>query len=112
MPCAVRMGDATSHIPNPTPVPVPVGTGAVTGPPLAVNVLIGGQPAAVAGSLCTCAMPFPGPPAPPPPPMPLLSFPIPGKTVLIGGMPAAQTGDKLMCGASVVGGCPTVRIGG
>ncbi|WKK24346.1 PAAR domain-containing protein [Streptomyces olivoreticuli] len=109
MPAAVRVGDATSHIPNPTPVPVPAGTGAVTGPPMAADVLIGGRPAAVTGALSSCA--FPGH-VPPLPPMPLVVLPMPGKTVLIGGQPAAVTGAKLPCGAAVVGGCPTVMIGG
>ncbi|MFE0104595.1 PAAR domain-containing protein [Streptomyces sp. NPDC059009] len=109
MPAAVRIGDATSHVPNPTPAPVPAGTGAVTGPPFAATVLIGGQPAAVGGALAACA--FPGH-IPPLPPMPLISVPRPGKTVLIAGQPAAVMGDKLPCGAAVVGGCPTVTIGG
>lgn len=112
MPAAVRIGDATSHVPNPGQVPVPVGTGAVTGPPMAASVLIGGQPAAVAGSLCTCAIPFPAPPAPPPPLMPLITVPLPDKTVFINSLPAATTGATMLCGASVVGGCPTVEIGG
>ncbi|MEC4017977.1 PAAR domain-containing protein [Streptomyces sp. H27-D2] len=109
MPPAARIGDATSHIPNPTPVPVPVGTGTITGPPPAPTVLINKQPAAVAASLATCV--FPGH-IPPLPPMPLITIPVPGKTVLINGMPAARMGDKLPCGAAVVGGSPTVRIGG
>lgn len=112
MPSAVRVGDATSHIPNPSPVPLPAGTGTVTGPPMAANVLIGGQPAAVGTALCACLDPLHAPPAPPMPPMPLISVPIPGKTVLINNMTAAVQGDKLPCGASVVGGCPTVKIGG
>ncbi|MFD3944872.1 PAAR domain-containing protein [Streptomyces sp. NPDC058579] len=109
MPAAARIGDATSHIPNPSPLPARAGTGAVTGPPLATTVLIGGQPAAVGGSLATCA--FPGH-VPPLPPMPLVAMPLPGKTVLIGGQPAAVMGDKLPCGATVVGGYATVKIGG
>lgn len=110
MPAAVRMGDATSHIPNPSALPIPAGTGTVTGPPIATNVLIAGQPAAVAGALCTCSVPFPAPPSPPPPPMPLI--PASATRVLIAGMPAATMGDQLMCGATVVGGCPTVKLGG
>lgn len=109
MPPAARIGDATSHLPNPTPVPVPVGTGVITGPPLIPNVLICGQPAAVAGSLATCLLPAHVPPLPP---MPLITLPVPGGAVLIGGMPAAKLGARLPCGAEVVGGAPTVHIGG
>ncbi|MCL6302589.1 PAAR domain-containing protein [Streptomyces kronopolitis] len=109
MPPAARIGDATSHVPNPTQMPLPVGTGAIIGPPLVASVLIAGQPAAVAASLATCAFPAHIPPLPP---MPLIPAPTPGKTVLIGGMPAARLGDKLACGAAVVGGAPTVHIGG
>ena len=33
-------------------------------------------------------------------------------TVLIGNMPAARTGDSTAHGGVIVGGCPTVLIGG
>ncbi|MGW5119671.1 PAAR domain-containing protein [Streptomyces noursei] len=113
MPAAIRIGDFTSHIPNPSPVPQPAGTGEVTGPPMASNVLIGGAPAAVGTALCACADPFHVPPGPLVPPInPLITLPLPGKTVLINNMPAAMKGDNLSCGATVVGGCPTVKIGG
>ena len=70
------------------------------GPVLAgnVTVLIGGQPAATLGSLCTCAGP----------PDTILqgSF-----SVLIGGQPAARMGDLTAHGGVIIGGCPTVLIG-
>jgi uncharacterized Zn-binding protein involved in type VI secretion len=33
-------------------------------------------------------------------------------TVTIGGMPAARAGDLTAHGGTIVGGCPTVMIGG
>ncbi|MFJ6054578.1 PAAR domain-containing protein [Streptomyces sp. NPDC092307] len=97
MPPAARIGDPTSH---------GAAAGAVTGPPLAADVLIGGRPAAVAGSLATClGLPH----VPPIPPVPVVA----ARTVLIGGLPAATAGDSIACGGgTVVGGCPTVLIGG
>jgi uncharacterized Zn-binding protein involved in type VI secretion len=49
------------------------------------------------------------PPAGPHPPTPIAkgSF-----TVLIGGRPAARMGDLAGCGAPILGGFPTVLIGG
>jgi uncharacterized Zn-binding protein involved in type VI secretion len=69
------------------------------------TVLIGGQPAAVAGDLHACS--FPGTPQHPPTPIAKGST-----TVLIGGRPAARMGDLAGCGAPIVGGLPTVQIGG
>lgn len=79
--------------------------GVVTGPPMAATVVIGGQPAAVAGSLATCAGPVHIPPIPP---VPVVAV----RKVLIGGKPAAATGDMVACGGVIVAGCPTVVIGG
>jgi uncharacterized Zn-binding protein involved in type VI secretion len=33
-------------------------------------------------------------------------------TVMIGGMPAARMGDSTVHGGTIIGGCPTVLIGG
>jgi uncharacterized Zn-binding protein involved in type VI secretion len=93
MPPAARVGDPTGH------------PGTVTGPG-AVNVLIGGSPAAHVGDLHTCAMP---PLAGPHPPTP---FPMGSTTVLVGGTPALRMGDMSGCGAPIVMGAPTVLIGG
>ncbi len=62
-------------------------------------VLIGGMPAAVTGSLCSCA----GPPD---------SIIAGSATVLIGGKPAARQGDSTVHGGIIVMGLPTVLIGG
>jgi uncharacterized Zn-binding protein involved in type VI secretion len=71
-----------------------------------MNVLIGGQPAAVAGTPHACS--FPG--TPPHPPSAIV--PPGSKTVMIGGSPAARVGDMSGCGAQISSGCPTVMIGG
>ncbi|MFB7631424.1 PAAR domain-containing protein [Streptomyces sp. NPDC056149] len=96
MPAAARIGDPTAH---------GAAAGVVTGPPMAANVLIGGQPAAVAGALATCLGPVHIPPIPP---VPVVAV----RKVLIGGMPAAAMGDTLGCGGMIVAGCPTVVISG
>jgi uncharacterized Zn-binding protein involved in type VI secretion len=69
-------------------------------PPGVPTVLIGGMPAAVMGTLATCA----GGPA----------TVIRGSaTVLIGGQPAARVGDQTAHGGAIVPpGCLTVMIGG
>ena len=90
---AARVGDPTAH------------PGVITGPGMP-NVLIGGQPAAVAGDTHTCSMP---PTAGPHPPTP---FPPGSATVLIGGRPALRMGDTSGCGAPIVAGMFTVLIGG
>lgn len=102
MPPAARTGDPTDH-----------GGEIVTPPPEAAvqvaTVLIGGQPAAVVGSLHVCPlhaelgpanviMPNPGAAA--------------GRIVLIGGLPAARMGDQTSCGAQIVLGAVNVMIGG
>ncbi|GHE05156.1 PAAR domain-containing protein [Streptomyces alanosinicus] len=104
MPAAARTGDPTNH-----------GGVIATPPPGAAvrvaTVLIGGRPAAVVGSLHTCAVPphlalgpgnvvMPNPAA-------LGSGP-----VLIGGLPAARMRDQTTCGAMISGGDLTVQIGG
>jgi len=63
------------------------------------TVLIGGQPAARATDMCTCA----GPPD---------TIAKGSATVMIGGMPAARILDTTAHGGIVVTGCPTVLIGG
>jgi uncharacterized Zn-binding protein involved in type VI secretion len=97
MPFAARINDL--HV---CPMVNPGGsphTGGPVMPPGKVTVLIGGQPAATVGSLCTCA----GPPD---------SIVKGSATVLIGGQPAARMGDLTAHGGQIVGGCPTVLIGG
>lgn len=92
MPPAARVTDTTGH------------PGVISGPGMA-TVLIGSLPAAVFGDTHTCS--FPPPPAHPP------STIITGSaTVLIGGRPAARMGDTAACGAPILGGLPTVLIGG
>jgi uncharacterized Zn-binding protein involved in type VI secretion len=93
MPPAARVGDPTGH------------PGTIAGPGVA-NVLIGGQPAAVAGDMHTCAMPSPAGPHPPGP------FPMGSSTVQVGGRPALRVGDMSGCGAPIVMGMMTVLIGG
>lgn len=92
MSMAARVGDPTGH------------PGVIAGPGVAL-VLIGGQPAAVAGDTHTCSMP---PNAGPHPPTP---FPPGSSTVLIGGRPALRSGDTAGCGAPITVGMPTVLIG-
>lgn len=83
---------------TPAIVPIPHVGGPVLGPGMP-TVLIGGQPAAVMGDLCTCV----GPP----------DVIVKGSaTVLIGSKPAARMGDTTAHGGSIVAGCPTVLIGG
>lgn len=67
-------------------------------PPGAPTVLIGGSPAAIVGSLCTCA----GPPD---------SIAQGSQTVLINNMPAARVGDMTAHGGQITVGLPTVLIG-
>ncbi len=78
--------------------PVPHVGGPITGPGVP-TVLIGGMPAAVMGDMCVCV----GPPD---------TIVKGSATVLIGGKPAARMGDTMAHGGSIVGGCPTVMIGG
>lgn len=64
----------------------------------AVNVLIGGLPAARVSDLLVCVGP--------PDTIVMGSF-----TVLINGLPAARMGDLTAHGGVIVIGCPTVLIG-
>jgi uncharacterized Zn-binding protein involved in type VI secretion len=95
MPFAARITDM--HI-CPLTTPQPHVGGPITGPGVP-TVLIGGMPAAVVTDLCTCV----GPPD---------VIAKGSLTVLIGGMPAARQGDITAHGGSIVGGLPTVIIGG
>ncbi len=95
---AARVGDM--HVcPMVTPgtPPVPHVGGPVL-PPGGVTVLIGGQPAARMGDMCTCV----GPP----------DVIVKGSpTVLICGQPAARMGDNTAHGGVISTGLPTVLIG-
>ncbi len=66
-------------------------------PPGAPTVLIGGQPAARVGDMCTCA----GPPD---------AIAAGSAKVMIAGKPAARVGDKTAHGGVIVAGFPTVMI--
>ena len=68
-------------------------------PPGVPTVLIGKLPAATATNMCTCV----GPPD---------VIAKGSATVFIGKLPAARMGDLTAHGGVIVGGCPTVMIGG
>ena len=72
--------------------------GPILGPGMP-TVLIGGLPAAVVGHSCTCT----GPPH---------TAMMGSTTVLIGGKPALRMGDSTVHGGVIVGGFPSVMIGG
>ncbi len=92
MPAAARVSDLSTH------------GGTIIGPGVA-TVLIGGQPAAVAGDQHVCVLP-------PPAHLPTCSpFAVGSPTVLIGGKQALRVGDVCLCGASAAIGSPTVQIG-
>ena len=94
MPPAARVGDPTNHP-------------GIIGSPGVLSVLIGGQPAAVVGTLHVCALPpLAGGPHPQ---TPLIKG---SATVRIGGRAAARMGDTAACGATIVQGLPSVLIGG
>ena len=96
MPPAARISDM--HV-----CPMVTGTvphvGGPVLPPGAPTVLIGGQPAATVGDMCTCT----GPPD---------TIAAGSGTVMIGGKPAARMGDSTSHGGAIILGCPTVMIGG
>ncbi|HQG31635.1 MAG TPA: PAAR domain-containing protein [Deltaproteobacteria bacterium] len=96
MPPAARVGDL--HTCPAANGPVPHVGGPIAGPGVP-TVLIGCMPAAVMGDVAVCA----GPPA---------TIVKGSATVLIGGRPAARMGDQTAHGGSIVGGLPTVMIGG
>lgn len=73
-------------------------TGGPVLPPGVTSVYIGGKPAAVVGSMCTCA----GPPD---------SISKGSATVLIGGQKAARQGDLTTHGGTITSGCESVTIG-
>lgn len=96
MPSAARITDMHT-CPLVTGVVPHVG-GPVVGPGVP-TVLIGGLPAAVVGDMLVCV----GPP----------DVGVMGSTsVLIGGRPALRQGDLSAHGGVIVGGLPTVQIGG
>lgn len=104
MPAAARTGDPTDH------------GGRITTPPGAAaravaTVLIGGRPAAVAGSLHVCVIPQHAALGPANVLMPDPAGVTSGQ-VLIGGLPAARARDRTVCGATVRGGATNVVIGG
>jgi uncharacterized Zn-binding protein involved in type VI secretion len=99
MPPAARLTDMhTCPMQTPAVPPVPHVGGPITGPGVP-NVLIGNMPAAVVGDMCVCV----GPPD---------SIVKGSATVMIGGRPAARMGDNTAHGGVIVGGLPTVMIGG
>jgi uncharacterized Zn-binding protein involved in type VI secretion len=96
---AARLGDM--HVcPMVTPglPPVPHVGGPIL-PPCVPTVLIGNIPAAVVSTQCVCV----GPPD---------VIVVGSATVLIGNKPAARMGDSTAHGGTIVGGMPTVLIGG
>jgi uncharacterized Zn-binding protein involved in type VI secretion len=95
MPPAARVGDMHTCPMSDGPKPH-VGGPVAQGVP---TVIIGGMPAAVVGSICTCA----GPPD---------AVAMGSTTVLIGGQPAARLGDQTVHGGIITVGLPTVIIGG
>jgi len=97
MPPAARVTDMhTCPMVNPGPVPH---VGGPILPPGVPTVLIGGMPAAVVSTMCTCV----GPPD---------VIAKGSMTVMIGGLPAARIGDTTAHGGVIVTGYPTVMIGG
>lgn len=97
MPAAARASDNhTCPMANPNGSPH---TGGPILPPGVPTVLIGGQPAATVGSMCTCA----GPPD---------SITRGSFTVMIGGKPAARQGDVTAHGGTITAGLVSVLIGG
>ncbi|MCW5249868.1 PAAR domain-containing protein [Streptomyces sp. SHP 1-2] len=104
MPAAARTGDPTSH------------GGLITTPPpgaaaAVATVLIGGLPAAVVGSLHVCPIPPHAALGPADVVLPSPAAAV-GGAVLVGGLPAARAGDRAACGATILTGAQSVRIGG
>ncbi|WAK00658.1 PAAR domain-containing protein [Methylobacter sp. YRD-M1] len=95
MPPAARISDMHT-------CPMVTGTVPHVGGPVAIGyptVMIGYLPAARVGDTCVCV----GPPD---------TIVQGSATVMIGNMPAARMGDMTAHGGVIVGGCPTVIIGG
>lgn len=102
MPPAARINDMqTCPMQTPGTPPIPHVGGPIM-PPGCPTVLIGGLPAARAGDIASCAAP----------PVIVNTIITGSATVMIGGMPAARMGDSTVHGGTIVGGCPTVLIGG
>ena len=93
---AARITDM--HVCPMTTGPVPHVGGPIVAPS-APTVLIGKLPAAGMGSAAVCV----GPPD---------TIILGSATVLIGKKPQARMGDSSAHGGAIVGGCPTVLIGG
>jgi uncharacterized Zn-binding protein involved in type VI secretion len=99
MPAAARLTDMHfCPMCSPGTPPIPHVGGPIVGPG-AATVVIGGLPAAKVGDLAVCV----GPPD---------SIVAGSSTVFVNGAPAARIGDACAHGGKVVGGFPTVRIGG
>jgi uncharacterized Zn-binding protein involved in type VI secretion len=83
---------------TPAVIPVPHVGGPILPAGAAFNILIGGRPAAVMGTMCVCV----GPP----------DVIVRGSMgVLFGGRPAARMGDNTAHGGTIIIGNPTVLIG-
>ena len=96
MPPAARITDM--HTCPLSTIAIPHVGGIIIGPGVA-TVLIGSLPASVVSDFCVCA----GPPD---------SIVRGSTTVFIGGKSAARQGDATAHGGVIVGGLPTVLIGG
>lgn len=96
MPPAARLTDP--HVCPAVTVLVPHVGGPIVAPG-AVTVLIGALPAARVTDLAVCV----GPPD---------MIAMGSTTVMINGLPAARIGDMTVHGGVIVGGMPTVMIGG
>jgi len=96
MPGAARVGDL--HTCPLSDGPKPHVGGPVMPAGAIPTVLINGMPAAVVGTVCTCA----GPPD---------TISLGSATVLIGGLQAARMGDTTAHGGTITLGSPNVLIG-
>lgn len=85
---------------TPAVVPIPHVGGPITMPIMGKPCLIGGMPAAGAGSMCVCI----GPPD-------AISPACASNKVLVNGTPLAKMGDATIHGGSIILGCFTVLIG-
>ncbi len=96
MPFAARANDM--HVCPMSDGPKPHVGGPVL-PGVNTTVLIGGQPAAVVGDMCTCT----GPPD---------AIAKGSTSVMISKKPVARMGDSTAHGGKIIIGCTTVIIGG